>query len=240
MRPATPLMRLCPKCRAPFREARISSFNTIGLERYTDGKVSGPYVQDFHRLCVCPECSLPVWLEDAVKLGEFRGYSTCPIPAFLLRDCPRPVQSDDVTGEGYHPDPEWEATKYCRDPALGDYLSALEEKGIAREREIYLRIELFWLANDRARLGRTELELPQEARANIYALFNLLDDADEHERLLKAEAARELGQFELAVTLLTFPFRDRDLECDASVITELARQKTALVKRFPIGSHTHG
>lgn len=233
MRPGTPMIRLCPQCRAPFRETRISSFNTIGLERYTDGKASGPFFPNLHRLCMCPECVSPIWLEDAVALGEFRGYWTRPIPAFLLKDCPRPVQSDDTGGERYHPDPEWEATKYCRDPVAGDYLSALQEgKGNTREREIYLRIRLWWLANDRARLGSIELELPRDARANIYALFKLLKDADEHERLLKAEAARELGQFELAVNLLTHPFLDRSHEHDASVIIELARRKRTLVDRF--------
>jgi hypothetical protein len=43
---------------------------------------------------------------------------------------------------------------------------------------------------------------------NLRALITLLDENDETDRIMKAEAHRELGEFENAEKLLAMPFGD--------------------------------
>lgn len=105
-------------------------------------------------------------------------------------------------------DPTWSAFKQIQEPAEGDYYWALKE-GLATtpEKERTLRILAWWQSNDAYRTDpepRVERDVcaDGEWRSNIQALVNLLGDTSVDDCLLKAEALRELGEFESARRVL--------------------------------------
>ena len=96
-----------------------------------------------------------------------------------------------------------------REPTEQDFYSAIE-KGFASDpaQERMLRVLAWWSRNDtyRAETGRPARRpwrVSPEARSNIEALIKLLDEKDPNGRIMKAEALRELGEFDEAKRVLS-------------------------------------
>lgn len=80
------------------------------------------------------------------------------------------------------------------------------EKGLAADagQERTLRLLAWWRRNDAFRDGAIGEARPTSpgCRANIEALAQLLDEAIENDRVMKAEVLRELGEFDAARAVL--------------------------------------
>jgi hypothetical protein len=205
--PGPTIILECPGCKQGLREFSIGSGNTIGAKWWTDGKMDAPMLPLGHALGKCPHCRELFWIADAKKLAEFRVY-------------------EDKA--------EWAKAESLLDPVEEDYLAAAMAKGVARERELQARKRAWWLANDTVR-GRPERTLAWSGarRENLEKLSALINEHEECEIILKAEIARELGQFEACAKLLTRTFTEKGCESYAEFVRGLARAKKSSVEMRP-------
>ena len=120
-----------------------------------------------------------------------------------------------------------------------EYLEAISN-GMAKnkDQELYLRTYAWWTINDliryRAIVDQVENEqsiFSPEAIQNLKNLYSKFDAEKQQERLLKAEIARELGQFEEASSLLLIDFSDHFRKA-ASLIYMLAEKQDSLVREI--------
>jgi hypothetical protein len=124
---------------------------------------------------------------------------------------------------------------YVRELSAQELMEAIDA-GVARstQQEIQLRIRVWHYSNDPCRaahLPESSAHTSAEARHNLTRLMQLLDETDPQARLLKAEAARELGEFDATLALLetTVPSQ---YQAAADLIRRLARERTCGVSEI--------
>ena len=184
-------------------ERTLLSGNTLGARYWTDGKMEAPMFPQSPALVRCAHCDAQLWLPEARQ------------HAFV------------------EPPKMFETVQGALDPIApteADYLQAITS-GLApdEEREKYCRVHAWHVFNDARREHKNapELrELPDQAAANMKALFALLDRNTPAERMLRAELARELGRFPESLQLTNFNFGE-DYAATAAQIRELAEQSLA-------------
>jgi hypothetical protein len=181
MTPGPTLIRKCPGCARLLKFATIGSGNTFGATYWTDGKCEAPMLPDEPWLRKSPSEGALFWTDECEDVGEMSPWE-----------------------EGENP--EWDGLEFAQTPSEEDYARALAD-GLATtpEKCRYLRTRLWWAANDRLRTGmakRTESFWTAEVVANLRELAGLLDESDDEGRLLRAEALRELADFDGAAALL--------------------------------------
>ena len=180
----------CPRCTGLAKYGTLSSLGNLADPRcWTDGKVVYPSSCWSPPVVVmCRHCGECYWLDEAEKVGTV----------------------DPLSGEGRQVDPLWVAAEDVREPTEEEYYRALE-MGLAKspEQQKQLRILAWWRRNDAVRdapqapAGGIPVA-PGPARTNLEALAQLFDEGDEHhDRLMKAEVLRELGEFESAKQVLS-------------------------------------
>lgn len=179
--PRPNLIKKCPACGALLRIATLGSGNTFGARYWTDGKMHAPMLPGFAWLRVCPADRMLFWVNEVEQLGE------------------QPVWGAPVR-------PEWENRDEACDPKRADFKRALQE-GLAAanaDKERYLRIQLWWAANDPLRKKkRTQAEAWKPADFdNLRALEPLLSDERVETCVMRAEVLRELGRFDEAMAAL--------------------------------------
>jgi hypothetical protein len=80
------------------------------------------------------------------------------------------------------------------------------------------------------------IKIKIKAQDNMRHLFELLDQTDETQRLLKVELARELGLFNVAEQLLSYEYPEQ-LRSKVVFLKDLANQRNVKVAPFPeVGS----
>jgi hypothetical protein len=161
------------------------SGNTLGARTWTDGKRDAPMMPEPPTVAVCGTCGEPYWLAEAEELGHIgSGWG----------------EDDDEGG-----DPAWASAPRVQEPSEAGYYAALAS-GLAKdpEQEKTLRILAMWKRNDPLRDAPQDVGpgLSAAARQNLEALANLLDGDADDERLMRAEALRELGDFDAAKQVL--------------------------------------
>jgi hypothetical protein len=175
----------CPLCQAHARHGTILSGNTFGARVWTDGKMIAPMLPRPPAVVRCHHCAACYWLEDARQISlEHPGMERPEVP------------------------PEGSAVPEVREPTEEEYYRAIDEGlGGKAPRERLLRILCWWRSNDVFRDAPgvetpSIATTPERRRANLEALAELLDEAHEDDRIMKAELLRELGEFESAIRLL--------------------------------------
>ena len=171
----------CPHCGALAHYRTLVSGNTLGAEGWTDGRQYAPMMVEPPAVVRCHACATCYWLADAKEVG---------------------VVARDPPWKG--PVPEaWEKAPEVREPSADEYLDAIE-MGLAKDevQERSLRLMAWWRANDSARDWRHAAEVtpasPDGFRRNLERLLDLLTDDNDNDRLMRAEALRELGEFATA------------------------------------------
>ena len=168
----TPLIIRIPGCTNLFKMNDLINKQTGKL--WTDGRDERSMDWwESPRLCKSPSEGVLFWSNECETINM-------PFPDFASK---------------------WPDLEYAKEPTETDYFAALES-GIAttKKKAKFIRRHLWWLANNPIRLG-TATELSPQHRANLIELIKLLDESPQ-ERLLKADAFRQLGRFEEALTVL--------------------------------------
>ncbi len=182
--PGPPITVACPHCGGRAQYRSWFSAYIMGARLWSDGRRVAFGSPEIPELARCPHCGRCYWLEDAAR-DE--------------RAAPREDESPP-----WLPPPTEEDCYRALDQGLGD----------TPEREKRLRLRAWHRHNDALRgvvldsLGLPEIAHPRACpcgrwRDNLEALVPLLAaEVAEEERLLAAEALRELGRFEEARALL--------------------------------------
>jgi len=205
--PGPTIIRQCPGCKKGVREFTIRSGNMLGAKWWTDGKVAAPMLPTLPELVKCPYCQKLFWIADAKKLAEGR------------------LGSDGG---------KWAKAESALDPVEADYLAAARAKRVSRPHQLYARKRAWWLANDPVReRPKQVLAWSGARRENLEKLSALINEQEECEIILKAEIARELGQFETCATLLTRSFKEKDCASYAVFVRGLALAKKSKVELQP-------
>jgi hypothetical protein len=120
-------------------------------------------------------------------------------------------------------------------PPEKEMLNFLAGSTLPQDKEIYLRIRAFWSANDACRsVPNATPAFSKKQVKNLKALSSILDEAEPGELILKAEIARELGNFDECLRLLAHPF-ENNYEGAVGFIRKLAEDKVQAVKPFEPG-----
>ena len=193
----------CPRCTGLARHMTLVSGNDFGARAWTDGKQVAPMLPRPPAVVKCRHCGECYWLREAERVGDFSplqsAWSWCRARLGVLR--PR-------SGKSRRFAPVWTAAWRVQEPTEEEYYLALE-KGLAasREQERDVRVFAWWRRNDAfreafsARAGAAA-SMTAACRENLEALRPLLNEAEDGNRILRAEIHRELGEFESAKDVL--------------------------------------
>ena len=214
MIPGPPLIIACPYCGFLAKKPTILSSYFGGGTLWSDGKREGAMPPEFPAVVKCRGCGRFYWVAEAEVKGKVDiGDRSKPVPE------------------------EWERAEYIKFLTIDEYIEALG-KGVGsnKERGKYLRVHFWWAVNDLIRrdpTARIPRRYVQELRDNLIKLSSLLDEGDLNERIMKAEIAREMGNFDEALRLLNeFPSEVVPLRKVADQIAELARRGNTLVTKL--------
>ncbi len=180
----------CPLCSALAQYPTIASGNTFRAVYYTDGKRVAPMLPDTPSVVRCAACRGVFWCAAAAEVGEFYEH-----------------RKDTAAV-----DADWRKAGKLHEPDEGEYLAALDRliaSSPGEERSI--RLFAWWRGNDHHR-GSSPAPAPDNPKvvslrhANMHQLIALLDTAEPSDQLMRAEALRQLGEFDQAVAILSKPF----------------------------------
>jgi hypothetical protein len=249
MKPGPDLIVACPSCGRRAKVPSLRSGNTFDARFWTDGKVDAPMLPRRPPIAPCKGCRRVFWWHDVVVGESSSGYIIAifvsllyGIPLLAYLGVPRmilitigvvgPLLAVGLAVRRH--------VQIVETPSEEHFLNALSDGlGKDRDREMALRLHAWWAANDAMRAALTAaksagLAKPDPPRRtdaqseNLKRLFELLDPAAPEERLLKAEAARELGDFDGAAALLEGEIPDDQAEI-AARIRQLTEERASLV-----------
>jgi hypothetical protein len=170
------------------------SGNTFGSRLWTDGKLDAPMLPDQPRLVKCRHCGSLVWIEEEKQVGEID-----------------PLCSENPDIDAF------EGARPAKTPTLRDYVGFLKAGISDKEKERYVRLRAWWAGNDRRRESNEAKPFTSFESNNLRAFITLLPESDDDDRLMKAEALRELGQFEEAEKLLDAEFEDELMKAVSTI-----------------------
>lgn len=199
MTPGPTLILQPPGCNCLLQYPTLESGNTFGARYWSDGKCEAPMLPDQPELCKSPSEKVLFWIRDCKVIAEWDFFS-------------------DTMDH-----PEWKTLEIASTPSEADYFRALSS-GVAKSKKqiLYVRMHLWWRGNDRRRKGK-HTELPEKHIVNLTELEKILSAQNKNERLLKAEALRELSRFEEALALLNEGLPENAKETIA-IIRDLAEK----------------
>jgi hypothetical protein len=211
MTPGPTIVLKCSACGDQIAQPTIGSGNTFGARFWTDGKREAPMLPDDLWLVTCPHCGALVWIDELEQVGEMEPWEAGD---------ENPAQFPDA--------------RSYETPTMRDYLTTLEMGVSGTEKEYYLRLRAWWAGNDQRRYGMEAAPMSSVETDNLRAYALLLDGTEENDRLMKAEAMRELGLFEEAKALLTEPFSD-EVSHAVAMIRELTEKRITAVREMDFG-----
>jgi hypothetical protein len=153
---------------------------------WTDGKQVALMMPTNPPFVKCRDCNQCYWLDDAEDAETIFGWS-----------------AEDANERARQ-----NSAELVQEPCEGDYYQALDA-GVADtpEREKLLRVLAWWLSNDEYRGlapdQHVSLICSGPRWENLTALVRLLDETCEEDRIMKAEALRQMGEFDSAKRLLS-------------------------------------
>ena len=117
-------------------------------------------------------------------------------------------------------------------PSEKEVLGFLAGPALPKDKELYLRITAWRSANDALRLNPNATPaFSKDQVQNLHALSEMLNETEPNQLILKAEIARELGEFDNCLGLLSHPFDGRYGHA-VGFIKKLAEEKVRTVKPF--------
>jgi Zn-finger nucleic acid-binding protein len=225
MRPAFPIVLLCPVCGEGIIALGSDSGNSFGIQFWTDGKTVEPNMRYNPRLVMCPHCQNPIWMDEAEYF---------PRKAKKGQDDPAKVRRQNLKIN--------RRAQYFRLLSENDYLQVLT-KPQPPKKEFYIRQRIWWDSNDPYREENCDdpVVITPVQQQNLRALALILDETKPLDLLLKAEISRELGEFRKALLLCEQVFKildaspgpdDSDHRHYLGIQTSLAFRSSCQVKRY--------
>lgn len=156
-------------------------------------------------LVKCQHCSTLIWIDEQTQVGEIALWGS---------------ETDD---RNRFPEARPGST-----PTLQDYADFLDAGESDKNKERYVRLRAWWAGNDPRRETGHSTQFDSFETQNLRAFLALLDEAEDNDRLMKAEVLRELGEFNEAENLLATEFDD-ELTQAVSVIRDLNQKRIATV-----------
>ena len=213
MKPGLDIIIACPQCKMLHRQGTLMSGNTIGAKFWTDGKMEAPMLPEIPIITKCGKCNSIFWIKDAEKIGEISPF------AEAMEDAEVP--------------PEWRNSQRISKLDKTSLIEALNtEIAKSSKDEKYLRVRLWWGINDEIRKGLQNIPEKDKPvfKENLEKLISLLGDEDPQERVMKAEAYREMGVFDQVSPLLQeLPEK---FQRAAEKIKNLSEQNKIIVSEF--------
>ena len=205
MTPGPTIIRECSACGKHIAQHTIVSGNTFGARFWTDGKRDAPMLPDQPWLVKCQHCGTLLWIDEQEQVGEIDPWASETDDSIRFADA-RPGLT----------------------PTLHEYAEFLGAGVSDRNKERYVRLRVWWAGNDPRREAGTAMQLDSFEAKNLRAFLVLLDEADETDRLMKAEVLRELGEFYDAEKLLATGFDDKLIQA-VSIIRGLIQKRSTTV-----------
>jgi len=207
MTPGPTFIVKAPGCSKLVKISTISSGNTCGATYWTDGKCEAPMLPDSPWLRVSPAEGILFWSDECEKIAEMHPWKSTSGAA------------------------KWDELMFAAEPNEKEYFEALTS-GIAttQEKLRYIRMRLWWAGNDPIRRGQTAV-LPPVHIENLALLADLLSSSDPNQRLMKADALRELGRFRDAGDLLKCDFPE-EYAGAVAIIQALVNAKNSRVSKM--------
>jgi len=190
----------CPECGALHQMVKPAK-KLLHFEMFSDGKTVSPELNEALEVSRCSKCTAFYWIEDAPVVDKYEGE---PLP-------------------------------HVRGLSIDEYVKMLTDstQTVTTDEEEILRMELLWAFNDRVRAGNPIFQIDEEKDvwfSNMTALTNLLDDSDVYFRVVKAEIAREQGNFEVAEKLLLSIKEPHLMPIKKQMIRAIEHKQTAVFK----------
>ena len=192
MLPGNTYVRECPHCIGKFTQPTMASGNTFGAKFWPDGKMDAPMMPDYPAFVGCPHCEANFWVDDTKVVKSFGYNEEREIPDLILDPIQNPMP--------------------YKDPTRKIYLKGLNDLNITRENEIYLRSKLMQIYNDVNRDQKVQHTPIDSQIENWNRLLEILDSKETHEKLLKVEIYREMGNFEEAKKAFTGEFDEEYMD----------------------------
>jgi len=123
-------------------------------------------------LVKCQHCNTLVWIDEQKQVGEIDPWGSETRDADKFPDA-RPAST----------------------PTLQDYADFIEAGVSDKEKERYVRHRTWWAGNDPRREKSQSTSLDSFEAQNLRAFVTLLDEDEDNDRIMKAEALRELCEF---------------------------------------------
>jgi hypothetical protein len=178
----------CPQCQNLLTRDSLASGNTFHSTWYSDGKLIAPMLPDFPNLTKCKKCNHLFWLNKLKEIGTFYFGDNGML--------------------------DWQNADEAEFLSLDDYFRAIE-LGVTEDKgeEGFVRQQIWWSFNDRVREHRNIFN--DEAEESLYitncmAFIELLNSANENEKMLIAEVYRNMGNFAKCLELIN-NIRDNEL-----------------------------
>lgn len=234
MLPGPDIIRACPACGGQLTEPTLMSGNTFGAAYWSDGRRVAPMLPDSPRAVKCPHCRAVFWISEAEELGEQYRYKFPGIPDEALKNkfpdarAPLAMNEEDYLNfidahehsaedEHYLRLHAWWAHNDRIRPEHNPY-GDFPDKPSAGQR---LKERVFGKADrENAATAIPPSRFSWRMLANLRALSDLLDEAVPKQRLMKAEIARESGDFAECERLLSVAWDDK-----LAVVRDLLLQK---------------
>lgn len=157
-------------------------------------------------LVMCPHCHVPLWIDELEKIGEIEP---------SLRD----EQSKFTDARGY------------KRPSLDDYFALIANGVGDLQKERYVRRRAWWAGNDQRRTNAGEIPMSPREVANVVAFTHILDESGAYDLVTKAEAMRELGRFDDALSLLA-KSADENIAQEVKIIKSLSEKHDPYVREM--------
>ena len=206
------IIKKCPTCSGLFSQQSYASYNNFGAEWWTDGTVVGLMRPSQPEAGTCPHCMALIWIYEAEKVGE--------TPSIEGRHISEWRQLQAMTPKSYGV-----LTKSICNRALKS------TKGLTKQKEIYLRFQYWYLANEISRRCNIPLTFSIKVKRNLRTLLGLLEGTEDQGILFRAEIYRQLGEFKESIKLLNYEFKD-EYVTSAATIYKYARLGDSMVQKI--------
>ena len=210
MTPGPIIIRKCSSCGKHISQRTLRSSNTFGARLWTDGKMDAPMLPEQLRLAKCQHCNTLVWIEELQQVGKIEPRSSDNPDLAKLRDAKPPDT-----------------------PTLEEYTDYLDSGVTDKEKERFIRLQIWWGGNDLRREICKPFSLDSFEAQNLIALTVLLDETYENDRIMKAEAFRELREFDASEELLSMGFNEELMQA-VSFIRDLNQKQISAVAEIRI------